>query len=175
MIRTGRQYKNLNLRVDVGGKLNISRPRFLSDFYLNKYLLEKSGWIFTKIDYFKSLSLPSLEERKKNYLKSKDLAGVFVLRKLDYFNQIYGFKYNQVRIKNQRNCWGSCSGKKNLNFNWKVINLPEPLVDLIVVHELCHLAEMNHSNNFWRLVEKAIPDYKKRRQELKKINHLTLG
>jgi len=67
-----------------------------------------------------------------------------------------------------RSRWGSCSVSGNLNFNYKLIHLPEDIAEYIVAHELCHLAEFNHSKKFWELVSKTIPDHKLRRKRLKK-------
>ncbi|MFA6463413.1 MAG: M48 family metallopeptidase [Candidatus Paceibacterota bacterium] len=85
------------------------------------------------------------------------------------FNTSYNFTYNSVKIKSTKTRWGSCSSKGNLNFSYKIALLPEHLADYLVVHELCHLGEFNHSENFWNLVEKTIPDFAQRRHELKKI------
>lgn len=91
-------------------------------------------------------------------------------QRIAYFNAIYQFKINKVTIKNQRTRWGSCSKKGNLNFNYKIALLPKKLSDYIIVHELCHLKELNHSQKFWNLVAKTIPDYKKIKKQFKKIN-----
>lgn len=72
-----------------------------------------------------------------------------------------------VRIKEQKSRFGSCSSKKNINLNWKLIMAPIEIIDYVVVHELCHLKEMNHSKNFWSLVGYYIPDYNKLRKWLK--------
>ncbi len=81
----------------------------------------------------------------------------------------YGFVYNRVAIKDARSRWGSCSQKKNLNFNYRLVFLPPHLVDYIIVHELCHLKEFNHGPNFWVLVAETMPTYKEYIQELKNI------
>ena len=109
-----------------------------------------------------------------NYLKYKNQATVLVKEKLEYFNQFYNYKYNRIVIRNQKTRWGSCSKRGNLNFNYKVALLSEKEVNYIVVHELCHLGEFNHSKKFWDLVEKTIPDYKDARNSLR-INGLRLG
>lgn len=75
---------------------------------------------------------------------------------------------NVIRIKDVRSRWGSCSSKGNLNFNWRLVLAPMEVLDYVVVHELCHLREMNHSKAFWSLVEGILPDYRKRREWLKK-------
>lgn len=72
-----------------------------------------------------------------------------------------------IRIKDVKSRWGSCSSKRNLNFNWRLVMAPMEVLDYVVVHELCHLKEMNHSKNFWRLVEEIQPDYKKHKNWLK--------
>jgi len=102
-----------------------------------------------------------------DYIKNKEKARDFINSRIFYFNEIYGFKFNRIAIRNQRRIWGSCSKKGNLNFNYRVIFLPSHLADYIIVHELCHLKELNHSRNFWELVERGMPEYKKIRKELK--------
>ncbi len=71
-----------------------------------------------------------------------------------------GVSYSRVSVKGVKTRWGSCSHKGNLNFNWKLIMVPEPLIDHVVVHELCHLKEMNHSKKFWELVSYYSPRWR---------------
>ena len=94
--------------------------------------------------------------------------GKIFRQKLNDFAGQMNVHFNMVRIKNVKTIWGSCSSKKNLNFNFKLFFLPEALIDYVFVHELAHLKHMNHSKAFWSEVEKQIPDYKQRREELKR-------
>jgi len=107
---------------------------------------------------------------KLKYQKYKTEARFLVLNKLEKYNQVYNFKYNRVSIRDQRTRWGSCSKKGNLNFNYKIAFLPEELADYIIVHELCHLKEFNHSSRFWDLVARAFPNYLELRRTLRKTN-----
>lgn len=88
--------------------------------------------------------------------------------KTTYFQRFVGEPVGEIRIKEQKSRWGSCSGKGNLNFNWKIIMAPDEIIDYLVVHELCHLLHMNHSKEFWSSVEAILPDYKIREKWLKK-------
>tara|TARA_B100000508_G_C11463608_1_gene280418 strand:+ start:1093 stop:1521 length:429 start_codon:yes stop_codon:yes gene_type:complete len=108
----------------------------------------------------------------KHYKEHKEAARELTLARLKHFNQHYQLEWNRVAIRNQRRCWGSCTSLKNLNFNYKILLLPPHLRDYIIVHELCHLAELNHGKRFWSLVEEQIPDYKKHVAELKVIDRL---
>ncbi len=108
---------------------------------------------------------------KKN-LQSRKLAREIVHKKIIYFNQFYNFSYGKVFIRSQKTRWGSCSSKGNLNFNYKISFLSPMLADYLVVHELCHLGEFNHSQKFWDLVAITIPDYKTRREELRSLDML---
>lgn len=108
----------------------------------------------------------------KHYLENKERARELVLARLAFFNRHYGLKWNRVAIRNQRRCWGSCTSLKNLNFNYKIQFLPPHLQDYIIVHELCHLKELNHGQVFWGLLGETIPDYRKRVAELRAIDKL---
>ena len=105
----------------------------------------------------------------KHYLEHKEAARARILARLHHYNQHYGLEWNRVAIRNQRRCWGSCTSLKNLNFSYKLLFLPDHLLDYVVVHELCHLVELNHGKNFWALVEQQVPDYKDCVTELRKI------
>ena len=101
-------------------------------------------------------------------IKKREQARRFVENRLSYFNKFYNFEINRIAIKNTSTRWGSCSSKRNLNFNYKIIYLKPELADYLIVHELCHLGEFNHSKRFWVLVSKTIPNYVKINKELKK-------
>jgi predicted metal-dependent hydrolase len=105
----------------------------------------------------------------QHYLAHKEEARALVHAKLAEWNAYYGFTYKRVAIRNQRRSWGSCTSLKNLNFSYKILFLPTPLQDYLIVHELCHLAELNHGKKFWELVAQQIPDYKERMSELKHL------
>ncbi len=104
------------------------------------------------------------------YSKYKNKALEISKNRIAHFNNLYKFKVNRITIKNQKTRWGSCSKKGNLNFNYKIAILPQYLSDYIIVHELCHLGEFNHSKNFWSLVAKTIPNYKKIKKQFKTIH-----
>jgi predicted metal-dependent hydrolase len=97
-------------------------------------------------------------------------AKVIYMDRVSYYQVIMKESFGYVRIKEQKSCYGSCSSKRNLNFNWKCILAPKEVLDYIVVHELCHLKEMNHSKRFWAEVEKVYPNFKECKQWLKENN-----
>ena len=85
----------------------------------------------------------------------------------DYWSRQMGVRYNQIRIKDQRTLWGSCSRDGNLNFNWRVIMAPPEVLDYLVIHELAHLLEMNHSRRFWAHVGLWCPEHHVQRRWLR--------
>ena len=96
-------------------------------------------------------------------LKAKET----ITKRASYFARLMGVSYRNITIREQKTRWGSCSSEKNLNFNWKLILAPPEVLDYVVVHELAHRKEMNHSKAFWNIVERYLPDYKERRRELR--------
>ena len=103
----------------------------------------------------------------KDFKENKKASYALIGERILYFNQSGEYPVNKISIKNQKTRWGSCSGKRNLSFNYKLLFLPENLRDYIIIHELCHLKEMNHSKNFWNLVSQKVPDYKALRRQIK--------
>lgn len=94
-------------------------------------------------------------------------AAAIIREKAEDYGKSLGVTFEHIHIKDQKSCWGSCSSKRNLNFNWRLLMAPEPVLDYVVIHELCHLKHMNHSKHFWGQVENICPAYKQYRQWLK--------
>lgn len=94
-----------------------------------------------------------------HYRTYREQARTLVHDRIAYWNQSFALPYGRIAIRNQSTRWGSCSTKGNLNFNYRIAFIPMELADYIIVHELCHLIEFNHSPRFWNHVAKAIPDY----------------
>lgn len=90
----------------------------------------------------------------------KIYAASYISERCKTLAQKFGFSFNKLVIRDQRSRWGSCSSKGNLNFNFRLILTPPQTIDYVIIHELCHLKEMNHSHKFWSLVEQCMPEYK---------------
>jgi len=169
-LKRRRGMRSMRLSVSSAGSFVVSAPRWYPLYLINKFLEEKSEWIWEKLKNIDFESIATKDKNDKiNYKTQKGLAGKIIQERLEFFNQYYNFIYKRVSIKNQKTCWGSCSQKSNLNFNYKVINLEGRLRDYIIVHELCHLKELNHGQNFWRLVSETFPDYKQIRKQINPI------
>ncbi len=121
---------------------------------------------FRRVRVVRRRRVGALHGSRKQYLLNKENARILVHKKLISHNEHYGLVFNKVAIRNQQSRWGSCSKKGNLNFNYRIVLLPESLQDYLIVHELCHLAMFNHSKQFWALVGEVIPDHVARRREL---------
>ena len=101
----------------------------------------------------------------------KQRATEIIEDRVHHYSSIYGFKPKQIRIKSIKTRWGSCSSLGNLNFAWTLICFDLKVIDYVVVHELCHLKQMNHSPQFWRLVQGIVPDYKAQKRILRIKQH----
>ena len=90
-----------------------------------------------------------------------------IIKKVYALGEKLNLTYNRITIRGQKTLWASCSRKNNLNFNWKLMMMPESVIDYVIIHELMHLVEMNHSKRFWKLVADYCPHWKKHRKALK--------
>lgn len=171
ILKVNKRSRNIRVAIRSGGECVVTVPRYVPQFIVDKFLVSKSNWILSKIRHlskFQPVTRMSKRERKEEYLKYKEKAYQIAKERLEYFNTFYNYKWNRISIKNQKTRWGSCSRKGNLNFNYKIALLLQKPSDYIIVHELCHLKEMNHSRKFWDLVAKTLPDYLSTRKDLRK-------
>lgn len=160
------------VRIDINrsGEVIITVPRRLPEIAGEKFLRQKSRWLLRHLKEISQLVPPkSPSLTRHDYLKHKAAARRLILERLEFFNQFYQFSWRGVSVRDQKTLWGSCSPRGRLNFNYRLLFLPAALRDYIIVHELCHLKELNHSKRFWALVFQTFPNFKSLRRELK--NH----
>ena len=170
VIKKSKRVKRLRISVSVVGDVTVTIPATASKSVAIAFLTQKSEWLLERLAYFDTLE-PTRFARfdRDDYLKHREDARKFVTQRLEELNQRYGYGYNKIAIRDQKTCWGSCSARKNLNFNYKIIFLPAELQDYVLVHELCHLKELNHSRKFWDLVAGTVPNYLECKKELQKM------
>lgn len=168
-LRVSKRARRMRFAIYCDGAFVVTVPQAMKQTLIEKFIIKKSQWIIDKMDYFKTISSSVFKPSSKiDFLEHKDEALTLAETRITHFNKTYKFGFNKINIKNQKTRWGSCSRKGNLNFNYKIALLPSRLSDYIIVHELCHLGEFNHSRRFWNLVAKAMPDYFEIRNELKR-------
>ncbi len=168
-LRKSKRARRMRLAVYCDGTVIVTTPHNLRETVADRFIRAKTEWLFSKLAFFKQFEgKPVARYSHDDYLKYKESAHALVESKVKDLANEHGYQYNKLTIKNQKTCWGSCSRKRNLNFNYKILFLPEKIQEYIVAHELCHLKEFNHSKRFWKLVSTMIPDYALIRNDLKK-------
>ncbi len=166
-IKYHRRAVRVKISINKHGVVVVTLPTIAREVVAEDFLKKQASWVWHHIDKKKDKKLPQVFT-SKHYKNHRDQAFDMIVQKVEHWNQIYNFDYNKIYIRNQKTRWGSCSSKKNLNFNYKLFFLPDELVDYVVVHELCHLKHMNHSPAFWFEVGRVVINYKDCCQTLKK-------
>lgn len=156
--------KSAAIKITADMQIVVFVPLYVSDNEIERMVISKSKWIDehmlkvqSTIDERSKLEKITFEQVKK----LADQAVEYIPKRVKYYAEKENFVYNKITIKNLVSRWGSCSTKGNLNFNCLLMLTPDYVIDYIVVHELCHLREMNHSEKFWAEVEKIMPDYQR--------------
>lgn len=165
LIRSNR--KTMSLQVKPDGSVIVRAPVRLAKYRINQFIKEHEAWILTQQKkaeaYREHAHVITDEERREGVRKAMQIFP----ERTAYFAKRMGVTYNRITIREQKTRWGSCSSAGNLNFNWKLVLMPGELLDYVVVHELAHRREMNHSPRFWAIVESELPDYRDRQAKLK--------
>ncbi|MDD3239194.1 MAG: M48 family metallopeptidase [Lachnospira sp.] len=168
IIRSNRRTMSLEVTSDV--RVVVRAPRRMSDEQIMSFVNSKAEWLkqsVQKAQKHKEILDSSEKISDSEINRLKEQAQVVIPEKVRIYAEILQVSYGRITVRNQKTRWGSCSAKGNLNFNCLLMRAPEQIQDYVVVHELCHRKEMNHSMNFWREVEKVMPDYRERRKWLK--------
>lgn len=154
--------KNLYIYIKEG-RVIVKVPMRLKDKYINEFLEKKAKWIYEKLK--QSREKKEIQEE----IKSEDIDRLekVVNNSINKYAKLLGETPNKVRIKDIKYAWGSCSSNRNITINKKLAKKEEQAIEYVVLHEMCHLKYMNHSENFWNLVEKNMPEYKKYKKMLK--------
>lgn len=169
-LKTSKRARRMRLAIYNDGSLVVTKPYGLPNIFVNFFLRNKANWVLSKIEYFKRFKrVVVVRNKREHYLEHKEEARRFIKDKVKELNQYYKFNYHRISVRNQATRWGSCSKKGNLNFNYKLLFLSKQVAQYVIVHEICHLKEMNHSARFWDLVAQTVPSFKEMRRELKKI------
>lgn len=170
VIRSNR--KTVAIQVNSDLSVTVRAPRSVSEKDIEEILKKKEAWISKHIEKIKETkerveAEPTEKLTREKVIALADEALKVIPERVEYFAKVIGVTYGKITVRNQKTRWGSCSSKGNLNFNCLLMLAPPEVLDYVVVHELCHRKQMNHSKAFWLEVEKVLPNYKEVRKWLK--------
>ena len=166
--------RSVAVQITPQGEVVVRSPLRMSDAQIKSFVSSKAALIQSHLSALADTEkLPSLTAEEIGRLTN--LAARWIPERAAFFAQKIGVSYGRITVRHQRTLWGSCSGKGNLNFNCLLMLVPETVLDYVVVHELCHRKQMNHSPEFWAEVEKILPDYRERKAWLKKNGSALIG
>lgn len=186
LIRSAR--KTVAIQINRQGEVVVRAPRRCPKSYIDAFVAEKQTWIQRKLEEIR------WQEAEREQVRSRENCNAFLLpgtaaeeavyraqaadifaRKAAYYAARMGVTFNRITIRDQKTRWGSCSSKGNLNFNWRLVLAPVPVLDYVVIHELAHRREMNHSSRFWDIVGEIMPDYQIHRRWLREHGGSLMG
>ncbi|MCD2493344.1 M48 family metallopeptidase [Lacrimispora sp. NSJ-141] len=164
--------KTVSLQVTADGSVILRAPEGCPEDILENFLKKKSAWVLSKLEeteQYRKLSdqkINKFTDGEKQTIREK--AELYFRRKTEEYAEIMQVTYGRITIREQKTRWGSCSLAGNLNFNWRLMLAPEFIREYVIVHELAHRKEMNHSSRFYHEVSRIFPDYKTAVKWLKK-------
>ena len=158
--------KTIAIQVNSDLSVTVRAPYGVTEKYIEGFLNKNEAWISKQMNEIKakkkSVESGNVENVTLDKIKAlAEQALEIIPTRVEYFAKIIGVTYGNITIRNQKTRWGSCSSKGNLNFNCLLMLAPPEVLDYVVVHELCHRKQMNHSKAFWAEVEKVFLDCKK--------------
>jgi predicted metal-dependent hydrolase len=171
-LRKNSKARRLTMRRTTSQGLVVTQPRGISDSTVQQFLQSKASWILKHYSRKQTLqeSNPNITTHtREHFLDHKQAAYDLCVKKVEQWSHIIPYDYKTIKVKSLKTKRWSCSSKKNLNFNYKILFLPETVQDYLIVHEMCHLKEMNHSNRFRDLVEQYYGPHQQARKELRSL------
>ena len=157
--------KTISIQIKPDGRVVVRCPKRMRIEEVRRFVESKSDWIEKHLARRPPQDVAKYTPKEIEQLREQ--ARTLVTERVRYYAPIIGVTHGQIAIRTQHTRWGSCSSKGNLNFNCLLALVPPEVLDYVVVHELCHRKELNHSERFWKEVERILPDYKARKKWLK--------
>lgn len=163
--------KTLAIQITQQEQLLIKAPLQMPEREIYAFLQKRRFWIYKQFRRVQKENETRIVYSEEEIKKLKEEARSVLTDKTYAYAKSLGVTYNRIRIGSQKTCWGSCSSKGTISYNWHLILMPEEVQDYVVVHELCHLLEMNHSKFFWQKVASVMPEYATYREWLKRYGN----
>ena len=161
--------KTLSLEIKPDGRVIARAPMRMKQSEIDSFINSKSAWLEKHLEKIKNAQeQQGFEKLTQAEIEALTVqAKAYIPERVEHYAKIIGVDYGRITIRKQKTKWGSCSSKDNLNFNCLLMLTPNEVIDSVVVHELCHIKEMNHSKSFYDEVLRVYPDYKKWNKWLK--------
>ena len=157
----------MRLAVYPDGAVVVTAPSYFAVRVVEYFLAKHAAWVQRKVDATKGKTVIRIARRDIPELKQQALALAQV--RCTEYAALYGVSFRKISIRAQKTRWGSCSHSGNLSFNYRIAALPAHLAEYVIVHEMCHLLELNHSAEFWQHVARAVPEHKAIRKEIRNL------
>lgn len=164
IVRKSAFSRNIKFSISTSGRLQMSVPEHTSEFLAKRFLSVNRNNIREKLP-LKDPETQRARDYQKKILAKK--AREYLPYRLEYFAKLYGYKYEKCRLSHANTRWGSCSSNRTISLNIGLMNVPEPLRDYVIIHELAHLNHMDHSKAFWAEVAEHDKNYKAHEKKLK--------
>ena len=148
--------KHVNIYIKSLTYIRVAVPQRVTFDKAKKVVLKNENWIIKNLKKIRLVSKKNLSANPICRKKARE----YLLKRLDYLAKKNGFNYNKATIRNQKTRWGSCSLKNNISLNMQLMNLPDKLIDYVILHELVHTKVKNHSIKFWEMLDSFIPNSK---------------
>ena len=151
------------------GRVIVRSPMGVANNTIERFIKKNRGWIDKHVEMSKNTNDPFADLSRSELENIRESARAILTSKTEKYSHIMGLKYGRITITGAKTRFGSCSSKGNISYSYRLVLYPEDAIDYVVVHELAHIKEMNHSKRFYAIIEKVLPDYKERIKLLK--NH----
>ena len=171
VIRSNR--KTIAIQIKPDGQVVVRCPKRARVEEVRRFVESKADWIEKHLENKRFQNVTKYKPEEVALLREK--ARKLVTDRVKYYAPIIGVTYGRIAIRTQHTRWGSCSGKGNLNFNCLLALVPPDVLNYVVVHELCHRKELNHSEKFWKEVERIVPDFKVQRKWLRENGNILIA
>ncbi len=170
--------RTISIEITEDAKLLVRAPKRVPNYEIDAFVSKNRDWIDKhkdKVEKRNRLAREAVSISREELAELANRASVVIPERVRHYAALLGVTYGRITIGDQKTLWGSCSAKGNLSFNRLLMKAPERVRDYVIVHELCHRLEMNHSKAFWKHVEGVVPDHRACRRWLKEDGSLYIN